>query len=87
MGCNQSTDSTKKPSGAGRRTSNPMSKQEIHKRIDSIEKTCTANFGGVSVRYAYLSQRGYYPDGKFVCKYMILLQYYSVGMHIIICNI
>lgn len=40
----------------------PMSKQEIGKRIESINETCTATFGGVSVRYAYLSQRGYYPD-------------------------
>lgn len=41
-----------------------MSKTEIHKRIDSIPETCTAKFGGITVRYAYLSQRGYYPDGK-----------------------
>eukprot|EP00581_Thalassiosira_minuscula_P014769 CAMPEP_0183721474 /NCGR_PEP_ID=MMETSP0737-20130205/13736_1 /TAXON_ID=385413 /ORGANISM="Thalassiosira miniscula, Strain CCMP1093" /LENGTH=728 /DNA_ID=CAMNT_0025951487 /DNA_START=137 /DNA_END=2326 /DNA_ORIENTATION=+ len=39
-----------------------MTKGEIDKRIDAIDETRTATFGGVSVRYAYLSQRGYYPD-------------------------
>ena len=38
--------------------------------LESINETCTTTFGGVSVRYAYLSQRGYYPDGEF--KYTML---------------
>eukprot|EP00571_Detonula_confervacea_P006864 CAMPEP_0172316432 /NCGR_PEP_ID=MMETSP1058-20130122/28156_1 /TAXON_ID=83371 /ORGANISM="Detonula confervacea, Strain CCMP 353" /LENGTH=755 /DNA_ID=CAMNT_0013030733 /DNA_START=57 /DNA_END=2324 /DNA_ORIENTATION=- len=59
MGCNQSSSADKK---AGRRPSVPMTKLEIGKRIDSIHETRTETFGGVSVRYAYLSQRGYYPD-------------------------
>lgn len=37
-------------------------KEEIDGRITSIKETRTATFGGVSVRYAYLTQRGYYPD-------------------------
>lgn len=65
MGCNQSSENDNKKKAGGRRQSAaPMSKQEIGKRIDCIPETCTATFGGVSVRYAYLSQRGYYPDGK-----------------------
>lgn len=39
-------------------------KEEIDGRITSIKETRTATFGGVSVRYAYLTQRGYYPDSK-----------------------
>ena len=33
-------------------------------RIESIPETCTVTFGNVSVRYAYLSRRGYYPTGE-----------------------
>lgn len=62
MGCNQSSNADKSASG-GRRSSAPLTKPQIDKRIDSIKETCTATFGGVNVRYAYLSQRGYYPDG------------------------
>jgi len=66
MGCQQSTSSghaPKRASGVGRTSVNPpMTKREIHQRIDCIDETRSATFGGVSVRYAYLSQRGYYPD-------------------------
>ncbi len=74
MGCNQSSNVDKKGpvggAGGGQRRSTPMTKTEIDKRIDSINETRKATFGGVSVRYAYLSQRGYYPDGTF-CLYEI----------------
>lgn len=43
----------------------PMTKAEIQSRIESIERTESVVFGGMKLRYAYLSQRGYYPDGKF----------------------
>lgn len=39
--------------------------QDIYNRIESIDATQTATIGGVSVRYAYLSQRGFYPRGKY----------------------
>ena len=42
----------------------PMSTAEIQSRIEGSEKTARANLGGMKVRYAYVSQRGYYPDGK-----------------------
>ena len=42
----------------------PMTTCEIKKRINSINETCVATFGSVSVRYAWLSQRGFYPDGE-----------------------
>ena len=63
MGCNQSTVTEK--AGGRRQSAVPMSKDEIGKRIESIDATKSATFGGVTVRYAYLSQRGYYPDGGF----------------------
>lgn len=50
--------------------SNPVEKKplppdfNIEELIDCMKETCKATFGGVSVRYAHLSQRGYYPDGK-----------------------
>jgi serine/threonine protein phosphatase PrpC/CRP-like cAMP-binding protein len=40
-------------------------KKAAPQRIDSISETCVTTFGGVSVRYAYLSQRGYYPDDAY----------------------
>ncbi|KAL9187828.1 hypothetical protein ACHAXT_006206 [Thalassiosira profunda] len=58
MGCSQSTVDK----GPGKTGAAPMSKQEIGKRIDSIDETKTCTLGGVKLRYAYLSQRGYYPD-------------------------
>lgn len=74
MGCNQSSSiDHKKPRAL---SSTPMSKQEIGKRIDAIDQTCTATFGGVTVRYAYLSQRGYYPDGKSGGTYIFWRAYY-----------
>jgi len=59
MGCTSSAPSKQRklPSGP------PVgpSKIEIDQRIECGE-TVKATFGGVSVRYAYMSQRGYYPD-------------------------
>lgn len=66
MGCTQSTaaqqekvqpDDTTPPSTS--------SKDAMTDRITSIDETRKATFGGVTVRYAYLSQRGYYPDGEW----------------------
>jgi len=39
-----------------------MSKSEVENRIECSESSRTATFGGIKVRYAFLSQRGYYPD-------------------------
>jgi hypothetical protein len=72
MGCSSSTPANKPrklagPPGAKTNTRNSivgMTKTEIDQRIECGE-TKKAKFGGVTVRYAYLSQRGYYPDGEF----------------------
>lgn len=34
-------------------------------RIVSCEESISAVFGNVKVRYGWMSQRGYYPDGTF----------------------
>eukprot|EP00592_Proboscia_alata_P004130 CAMPEP_0194365840 /NCGR_PEP_ID=MMETSP0174-20130528/13828_1 /TAXON_ID=216777 /ORGANISM="Proboscia alata, Strain PI-D3" /LENGTH=678 /DNA_ID=CAMNT_0039140683 /DNA_START=103 /DNA_END=2139 /DNA_ORIENTATION=- len=39
-----------------------MTHEEIESRIESIEETKTVTMEGVRARYAYVSQRGYYPD-------------------------
>uniref|UniRef100_A0A7S2E854 cGMP-dependent protein kinase n=1 Tax=Ditylum brightwellii TaxID=49249 RepID=A0A7S2E854_9STRA len=68
MGCSQSKRSTdaaitSKKRGSGDQNGDDfMSNAEIQSRIESIEETKKATFGGLSVRYAYLTQRGYYPD-------------------------
>ena len=67
MGCSSSTPAKHrtlpKPPPVRQNTNGALSKPEIDSRIEfgeTVEKT----FGGVKVRYAFLSQRGYYPDGK-----------------------
>lgn len=58
MGCSNSKDAN---------TQNAMafdvpSRAELDSRIECSEKPESAILGGAKVRYAYLSQRGYYPD-------------------------
>jgi hypothetical protein len=43
----------------------PLSLVEIQKRIDVSLKVKTVCKNGLTLRYAYLSQRGYYPEGYF----------------------
>lgn len=40
-----------------------LAHSEKASRIESIPKSREAVFGGLKVRYAYVTQRGYYPDG------------------------
>jgi len=72
MGCGSSTSAkavgggpkaaADGPGGGGK--NEPMTNAEIENRIECSESSRTATIGGVKVRYAFLSQRGYYPDGK-----------------------
>ena len=41
----------------------PLTYKDVQSRIESIPETKTATFGGLRVRYAYITQRGYYPEG------------------------
>ena len=71
MGSCLSTDKTLRTTRGGIDLTNstgayggPLSINSVQKRIESIPETKTATFGGLKVRYAYISQRGYYPDGN-----------------------
>ena len=82
MGCNQSkSEKPSRPTGvtvaatvkdtakAHQPPTSPLAPGEIEKRIVCTKEAggVKTTFGGVSVRYAYLSQRGFYPDGKYPC--------------------
>ena len=52
---------------------------------ECIEKASTATFGGLNIRYAYLSQRGFYPDGalnanaklqEYCDEYFVIFNYF-----------
>ena len=43
-----------------------MAHEEIKSRIESTEETKTVAMEGLRARYAFVSQRGYYPDGKIL---------------------
>lgn len=42
---------------------NPLTELEIQSRIESSKQTQTLEIDGVKMRYAFMSQRGYYPEG------------------------
>lgn len=42
----------------------PLTHAEKASRRESIPQSKEAVFGGLKVRYAHVTQRGYYPDGK-----------------------
>lgn len=68
MGCSGSKQSDAAVGGSmiGGPEDEPMTHAEIESRIESSEKTHNVVLGGMKIRYAYLSQRGYYPDGKLL---------------------
>lgn len=75
MGCGSSTASktagdgmpkSAAAHGLGKNRNEPMTNAEVESRIECSESSRTATFGGIKVRYAFLSQRGYYPDGKVI---------------------
>ncbi|CAM9550019.1 unnamed protein product, partial [Choristocarpus tenellus] len=41
-----------------------LTKPEIEERIDAPPRSETINIGGYTLRYAYISQRGFYPDDR-----------------------
>mmetsp|Transcript_29631 Transcript_29631/g.70407 ORF Transcript_29631/g.70407 Transcript_29631/m.70407 type:complete len:203 (+) Transcript_29631:210-818(+) len=64
MGCNQSTSVTAKKRRPNGGPPIALTSHERSQRIESIKETRACGLGGISVRYAYLSQRGYYPDDQ-----------------------
>ena len=59
--------------GANKNRNEPMTNAEVESRIECSESSREATFGGIKVRYAFLSQRGYYPDGKeyLACQLLV----------------
>ncbi len=41
---------------------NPLTEQELQMRIDCPKQSQSLELGGVTFRYAWVSQRGYYPE-------------------------
>jgi len=67
MGCCESVevDKSRRYSGAGGHSSNLTrgdGKEKAHREVDSIKETKELICGGLRLRYAYYSQKGYYPD-------------------------
>ena len=65
MGCTNSKDAVNE-TVIRRRSSLPTDKDTIEGRIEACSEFHSCRSGGAMVRYAYLSQRGYYPDGKYI---------------------
>lgn len=77
MGCAQSKRSRGATNGHGGNAepkddfqpskSNPLSKREIEQRIDAAKEFHTMAIDGLNMRYAWVSQRGYYPECTSFC--------------------
>ncbi len=69
MGCGGSkNDVVKQNSGGNSKGSAPLTVSEIEKRIEAPKDTHVVNHAGINMKYAWVSQRGYYPDGK-ICMF------------------
>ena len=49
------------------RNPQPLTDLEIRDRIDAPSQSQTVEIGGVRYKYAWISQRGYYPDCEWCC--------------------
>ena len=78
MGCSSSKPATREqqqPSASSPktvvrnvRTNAPLSKSEIQQRIEAPTATAEIEIDGLRIRYAWVSQRGYYPE----CKHSLI---------------
>ena len=74
MGCNNSKEDTahatevvsSRAPPSRRKSNGPLTPQEIEQRIDSCDVVKELNFEDFSMKYAYVCQRGYYPDCKIL---------------------
>jgi len=48
------------------RSPEPLSVEEINLRIECPESTEQLTFSNYNLKYAWVSQRGYYPDGNHI---------------------
>jgi len=51
----------------------PLTAQEIQARIECPNESKPLEIGGLKMKYAWVSQRGYYPDCKFPKLIFIVL--------------
>lgn len=72
MGCIHSAPHKHGGRGAGRGGRQggapKASDSEIRDRIECSPAAVTTTVGTTTLRYAYLSQRGYYPDGAWLLE-------------------
>eukprot|EP00600_Ochromonadales_sp_CCMP1393_P006191 CAMPEP_0174958214 /NCGR_PEP_ID=MMETSP0004_2-20121128/2501_1 /TAXON_ID=420556 /ORGANISM="Ochromonas sp., Strain CCMP1393" /LENGTH=1206 /DNA_ID=CAMNT_0016206405 /DNA_START=132 /DNA_END=3749 /DNA_ORIENTATION=- len=61
MGCTGSNP-RKGGSSAVTRFNNPLTDSEIKERVDAAPSSQNLKIAGVTIRYGWVSQRGYYPD-------------------------
>ena len=59
------------------KNSNPLTDKEILMRIEAPSETQQLSLSGIKVRYAWVSQRGYYPE----CKFWILMLSKFISWH------
>jgi hypothetical protein len=71
MGClnSKAADSSAKAKAAARadvieETHSPLNASEIESRIERSALVQNINLGALGISYAWMSQRGYYPDGE-----------------------
>lgn len=68
MGCTSSSVNNTKNQSHNQDTvvlkANPLTESEIQARIESSPTTLNMDLGGIKLRYAWVSQRGYYPECK-----------------------
>eukprot|EP01036_Dinobryon_divergens_P032546 gene32546-42159_t len=64
MGCNSSKVSRPNPKSSDptRAKNAPLTETEIQSRMEAPKDAHCMTIGGISMRYAWVSQRGYYPD-------------------------
>lgn len=69
---NNNNNSVNNDSSTSRRqSSGPLTDKEIQMRIESATEFKTVTIGGITLKYAWVSQRGYYPDSEIydiVCQ-------------------
>ena len=57
------------------RPRDPGDNDDTLRRYDATNQTEELELGGLKIRYGYMSQRGYYPDGKFQCGWKLLFSF------------
>lgn len=61
MGCGQSKPSIIRSANGG---VTRLSQQDLQKRVEAPKENEVLEYCGMTLKYAYVSQRGYYPDSK-----------------------